>query len=134
MKPKVIKTGAEYKAALKRIEEIFDAKPGTPKGEEFDLLATLVELYEDKAFPVNLPGPVAAIKFRMAQQDLKAKDLVPCIGSASKVSEVLSGKRTLSLTMIRSLVDGLGIPAEALIQRPAATCTSNGAVSRHTRQ
>ena len=77
MKPKLIKTEADYRTALARIEAIFDAKPGTPEGDELDLLATLVELYEEKAFPIGLPSPVDAIKFRMEQQGLKAKDLVP---------------------------------------------------------
>ena len=125
MNPKLIKTEADYKAALARIDEIFDAKPGTPKGDELDLLATLVELYEDRAFPIDPPDPVAAIRFRMEQANLKAKDLIPYIGSASKVSEVLSGRRTLSLTMIRNLVNGLGIPAAALLKKPSNSLSSN---------
>jgi HTH-type transcriptional regulator/antitoxin HigA len=120
MKPKVIKTEAEYKATLARIEEIFGAKPGTAKGDELELLLFLVEKYEEAAFPIDLPVPVAAIRFRMEQQELKPKDLVPYIGSKSKVSEVLSGRRPLSLNMIRNLVTGLGIPAEVLLQEPGA--------------
>jgi len=120
MKPKLIKTEADYDAAMARIEAIFDAKPGTPDGDELDLLVTLVELYEEKAFPMDLPSPVEAIQFRMEQQGLKAKDLIPYIGSASKVSEVLSGQRELSKTMIRNLVTGLGIPAEVLLQESGA--------------
>lgn len=120
MKPKVIKTQAEYEAAMARVEEIFDAKPGTPKGDELELLLLLVDSYEEKAFPINLPDPVTAIRFRMDQQNLKAKDLVPFLGSKSKVSEVLHGQRDLSLTMIRKLVDGLGIPAEVLLQPPGS--------------
>lgn len=118
MKPKVIKTEAEYKAALKRIDEIFDAKPGTSNGDELELLTVLVDVYEKSAYPIELPDPVAAIEFRMEQQGLKPRDLVPYIGSASKVSEVLSGRRGLSLRMIRNLADGLGIPARALLQKP----------------
>ena len=124
MKPKLIKTEADHQAALARIEAIFDAKPGTPEGDELDLLSTLVEMYEEKAFPIRLPSPVAAIQFRMEQQGLKAKDLIPYIGSASKVSEVLSGKRAPSLTMIRKLVNGLGIPAEVLLQEQGAKLPS----------
>lgn len=124
MKPKLIKTEADYQAALARIEAIFDAKPGTPEGDELDLLSTLIELYEEKAFPIGLPSPVDAIKFRMEQAGLKAKDLIPYIGSASKVSEVLAGKRTLSLTMIRKLVNGLNIPAEVLLQEKGAELPS----------
>jgi HTH-type transcriptional regulator/antitoxin HigA len=120
MKPKIIKTEVEHEAALARIEEIFDAKPGTPQGDEVELLAMLVEHYEKAAFPIDLPDPLAAIQFRMDQQGLKAKDLVPYIGSAPKVSEVLNGQRNLSLTMIRNLVNGLGIPAEVLLKEPGA--------------
>lgn len=128
MKPKLIKTAADHKAALARIEAIFDAKPGTPAGDELDLLTTLVELYEEKAFPIGLPSPLAAIQFRMEQQGLKAKDLIPYIGSASKVSEVLAGKRALSLTMIRNLVNGLGIPADVLLQEAGAKLPSDAAL------
>jgi HTH-type transcriptional regulator/antitoxin HigA len=130
MKPKLIKTAADHKAALARIEAIFDAKPGTPAGDELDLLTTLVELYEEKAFPIGLPSPLAAIQFRMEQQGLKAKDLIPYIGSASKVSEVLGGKRALSLTMIRNLVNGLGIPAEVLLQEAGAKLPSDAALQQ----
>jgi HTH-type transcriptional regulator / antitoxin HigA len=130
MKPKLIKTKADYEAALARIEEIFDAKPGTAAGDELDLLVTLVELYEEKAFPIGLPTPVEAIKFRMAQQGLKAKDLIPYIGSASKVSEVLSGQRELSKTMIRNLANGLGIPAEVLLQEVGAKLPSDAALQQ----
>ena len=120
MKAKLIKTNAAYEAALERIEKIFDAAPGTPKGDELELLAMLVEQYEEQHFPMGLPDPIAAIRFRMEQQGLKPKDLVPFIGSPSKVSEVLSGQRTLSLAMIRNLVRGLNIPAEVLLQEPCA--------------
>ena len=120
MFPKVIKTDVEYEAALSRIEELLDADPGTPEGDELELLATLVELYEKAAHPIDLPDPVEAVKFRMEQAELKQKDLVPFIGSRSKVSEVLSGQRPLSLPMIRKLHQGLGIPAEVLLQEPGA--------------
>jgi len=128
MTPKLIKTEADYDEALARIEEIFDAKPGTSEGDELELLVTLVEMYEEEAFPIDLPDPVEAIKFRMEQTGLKAKDLVPYLGSASKVSEVLSGKRSLSLTMIRNLVNGLDIPAEVLLQEPNASLPSDEAL------
>src|SRR5690606_3858718 len=101
----------EHAVAMARIEEIFDATPGTPEGDELELLTLLVEKYEEEAFPIDLPDPVAAIQFRMEQQGLKPKDLIPYLGSASRVSEVLGGKRPLSLSMIRRLVDDLGIPA-----------------------
>lgn len=119
MNPKLIKTDTDYQEALARIDEIFDAVPGTTEGEDLDLLITLVELYEQKEFPVDLPDPISAIRFRMEQQGLRAKDLIPYIGSGPKVSEVLSGKRPLSLSMIRKLKSGLHIPAEVLL------CESN---------
>lgn len=120
MTPKLIKTEDQYEATLSRIEDLMDAKPGTPDGEELELLATLVERYENEAFPVDLPHPIDAIKFRMEQANLTRQDLIPYIGSRSKVSEVLNGKRALSLRMIRSLHKGLGIPAEVLLHKPEA--------------
>lgn len=90
MVPKIIKNESDYEAALDRINALMDAEPGTPEGEELELLATLVELYENKVHPIGLPDPIAAIKFRMEQQNLAQKDLIPLIGSRSKVSEVLS--------------------------------------------
>ena len=113
---KLIKTPEEYEKVLKRIEELFDAEPDTPEGDELELLVTLLELYEKEKYPISSPDPISAIRFRMEQQGLKNKDLIPYIGSKSKVSEVLSGKRALSLNMIRKLNEGLGIPAEVLIQ------------------
>lgn len=118
MKAKLIKTEADYEAALARLDAIFEATPGTPEGDEAELLTALIEMYEEQTYPLGMPTPVEAIKFRMEQQGLKNKDLIPYLGSASKVSEVLSGQRSLSLTMIRNLVDGLGIPAEVLIAEP----------------
>jgi len=126
MTPKIIKTDDEHAAALARIDEIFAATPGTPEGDELELLCLLVEKYEEAAFPIDLPDPVSAIRFRMEQQGLKAKDLIPFIGSASRVSEVLSGTRHLSISMIRRLVDGLGIPAEVLLKEPGAKLPDNG--------
>lgn len=128
MKAKLIKTEEENEAALARLEEIFDAEPGTPDGDEAELLTALIEMYEQKAYPIDLPDPIEAIKFRMEQQGLKRKDLVPYIGSAPKVSEVLTGKRPLSLTMIRNLVKGLGIPAEVLLQEAGADLPSDAAL------
>ena len=116
MKPKIIKNEREHKAALARIDQLMDARPGTPQGDELELLAALVEIYEDEAFPVDEPDPVDAIRFRMEQQGLKPCDLVPYMGSRSSVSEVLSGHRGLSLKMIRSLSTGLGIPTDVLVR------------------
>src|SRR5882762_9385777 len=89
MKPKIIKTEAEYKMTLARVEEIFDARPGTAKGDELELLLLLLETYEDATYPIDLPDPIAALRFRMEQDGLRPKDLIPYIGSKSKVSEVL---------------------------------------------
>lgn len=116
--PKIIKTDEEYEATLARIEEIFHSEPGTPEFDEMELLVSLVERYENEKYPIEAPDPISAIKFRMEQQGLKNKDLIPYIGNKSKVSEVLSGKRSLSLNMIRKLHDGLDIPLESLIKEP----------------
>ena len=120
MIPKVIRKESDYEIALCRINELMDADPDTPEGEELDLLVTLVQLYEEKVHPIALPDPIEAIKFRMDQMGLKQKDLIPLIGSRSKVSEVLSRQRPLSIAMIRKLYEGLGIPAEVLLKEPVA--------------
>ena len=120
MKPKVIKSEEEYDATLERIDELMDAEPGIEEFDELELLAMLVDSYEAEVYPIDLPDPIEAIQFRMEQAGLKQKDLIPFLGSRSKVSEVLSGKRTLSLTMIRNLHRELGIPAEVLLQEPGA--------------
>lgn len=119
MQAKLIKTETEYDLALSRIDELMGALPDTSDGDELELLVTLVELYEEKKYPIDLPDAVSAIRFRMEQQGLRQKDLVPFIGSKSKVSEVLSGQRPLSLSMMRRLHAGLGIPVEVLLQEPA---------------
>lgn len=113
---RIIKTEQDYRRALSRVEELFAATPGAADGDELELWLLLIEKYEEVEFPVALPNPIEAIRFRMEQANLKQKDLIPLLGSKSKVSEVLSGKRPLSLTMIRKLVDELGIPAEVLLQ------------------
>ena len=115
---KVIKTEAEYSAAIERFEALLGAQPDQPGYDERDVLAVLIERYEDEHFPIDMPDPVEAIKFRMEQSGLSQKDLVPFLGSRSKVSEVLSGKRELSLAMIRSLNKHVGIPADVLISEP----------------
>lgn len=127
MFPKIIKNEADYEMALARIDEIMDADPGTAEGDELELLVTLVELYEKVAHPIDLPDPIEAIKFRMDQMGLKQKDLIPYIGSRSKVSEVLSRQRPLSITMIRKLHEGLGIPADVLLKEPGAQITPTAA-------
>ena len=112
-----IKTRSDHKAALAEIEGLMSAKPNTPDGDRLDVLAPLVEAYEDRHFPIAPPDPIEAIKFRMEQVGLTRKDLEPMIGSRARVSEVLSGKRNLTLAMIRRLVAGLGIPPDVFVQR-----------------
>jgi HTH-type transcriptional regulator / antitoxin HigA len=118
MRPKVIKTTAEYEAALTRVDALMSAIPDTPEGDELELWVHLVEAYEDARYPIAPPDPVEAIRFRMEQQGLKAADLIPYLGSKSRVSEVLGGRRTLSLSMIRKLHEGLGIPSDVLLRQP----------------
>lgn len=116
MKAKVLKTDREYKAALTYIERLMDQP--TPDEAELDLWSLLVENYEEAHFPIAKPDPIEAIRFRLEQSDSKPSDLLPYLGTKSRVSEVLSGKRPLSLAMIRSLHHGLKIPAEILIEAP----------------
>jgi HTH-type transcriptional regulator/antitoxin HigA len=120
MKLKKIENEAEYQAALAYAESLMSALPGTPEEDDLKTIAVLIEAYEDEQFPMGFPDPIAAIEFRMEQQGLTRQDLVPYIGSLSKVSEVLNGKRALSKEMIRKLHEGLGIPAELLLGRSAA--------------
>jgi HTH-type transcriptional regulator/antitoxin HigA len=117
---KPIRTEEDYKAALLRIESLMDAEVDTPEADELEVLATLVELYEEKHFPIDWPNPIAAIRFRMEQSGLTPRDLIPLLGSRAKVSEVLSGKRSLTLQMMRALHEHLGIPAEVLLRQPGA--------------
>ncbi len=113
-----IKTDADYRAALAEIDVLMNAAPDTPDGDRLDVVATLVAAYEARHFPIAAPDPIAAIKFRMEQMGLSRKDLEPLLGTRGRVSEVLSGRRRLSLAMIRRLNAGLNIPAEVLIQEP----------------
>jgi HTH-type transcriptional regulator / antitoxin HigA len=110
-----IRTDSDHERAVARISALMGAAPGTPEGDELDVLATLVDAYEAKHYPVDAPDPVSAIQFRMEQQGLKRKDLEPLIGSRARVSEVLTRKRSLTLEMIRRVKRGLGISADLLI-------------------
>jgi len=121
MVKKLIKTKKDYDDALARIEELMDAKQGTSKADELELLVTLVELYEESQYPIQRPDPVEAIKFRIDQLGMNRQDLIPFIGSRSKVSEILNKKKPLSLSMMRALNKGLGIPAEVLLQEPESS-------------
>ena len=119
---RVLKTDGDHAVAVARLSELMDMDPaaGTAEEAELELLALLIQSYEQTKFPPTPPDPIDAILFRMDQQRLAHKDLVPYIGSMSKVSEVLSGKRALSMAMVRALHEGLKIPAEVLIRREAA--------------
>ena len=120
MEIKPIKTDADYRAALKEIESLMTAEPDTPEGEKLDVMVTLIEAYEARHFPIDLPDPVEAIKFDMERKDLTVKDLEPMIGKSNRVYEILNHKRSLTLKMIWKLHEGLGIPAESLIKPPQA--------------
>ncbi len=111
-----IHSDQDYASALARVEALMDMERSDAEDDELDVLATLVEVYEDRHFPMDAPDPVEAIKFRMQQLDIKQSDLAPIFGSRAKASEVLSGKRDLTLKMIRALHEHLGIPADVLIR------------------
>ncbi len=116
MEHKVIKTEKEYQKSLGRLEVIFNAKKGTKEGDELELLALLIDKYEQEKYPIDLPDPIEAIKFRMEQLGYKQKDLAMIIGLKSRISEVLNKKRKLTLDMIRKLSEALSIPTEILVK------------------
>ncbi|AMQ81725.1 MULTISPECIES: helix-turn-helix domain-containing protein [Pseudomonas] len=113
-----IHTEEDYRAALKDVSVFFEnePEPGTPEGDYFDIMITLIEAYEARHFPLDLPNPIDAIRFRMEQSGLSAADLAPAIGRTNRVYEVLNGKRALTLPMIWKLHELFGIPAESLIK------------------
>jgi len=113
-----INTHADYRAALEEVESLMTAQQGSPEGEKLDVMVTLLEAYERKHYPLDLPDPVETIKFEMEQKGLSIKDLEPMIGKANRVYEILNHKRSLTLRMIWRLHEQLGIPAEALIKPP----------------
>ena len=116
MEIKPIRTEQDYEAALARVDELMDAELGTPEGEELDVLVDLVEAYESRHVPMGYPSAVEAIQYRMDQDGLSPRDLIPFIGTRAKVSEVLSGKRAITMPMARALHTHLGIPAEVLLR------------------
>jgi HTH-type transcriptional regulator/antitoxin HigA len=116
MQIRPIRTEQDHDDSLARIAELMGSAPGTPESDELEVLATLVDAYETKQFPMDAPGPIAAIEFRMEQQGLSRKDLEPMIGSRARVSEVMTRKRGLTLAMIRRIRRSLGIPADLLIE------------------
>jgi HTH-type transcriptional regulator/antitoxin HigA len=111
-----LKNRRDYRQALKEIETLMQAKRNTPEGDRLDVLVTLVEAWERKHYPLDLPDPVEAIKYHMEQNGLAPRDLIPFIGSRNRVHEVLNRKRPLSLKMIQRLHAGLRIPAESLLK------------------
>jgi HTH-type transcriptional regulator / antitoxin HigA len=116
MNVKPIKSEKDYKETLERLEAIFDAKKGSSEGDELEILGILVDQYENKHFPIGLPDPVEAIKFRMEQLGYNQSDLAKIVGLKSRASEILNKKRKLSLEMIRQLHERLNIPTDVLIQ------------------
>lgn len=116
MEIKPIKNEKDYNEALERLEVIFDAKLGTPESDELEVLGILIEKYEDIHFPIGLPDPIEAIKFRMEQMGYNQSDLAKIVGLKSRASEILNRKRKLSLEMIRQLHERLNIPTDVLIQ------------------
>lgn len=110
-----IHTKKDYEKAMALIDRLWDAKPNTEEGDALDILATLVEVYENKQFPIRPPDPIEAIKFRMEQMGLEKSDMAGILGGKNRVSEIMHGKRKLSLKMIRNLHDKLKIPYESLI-------------------
>ena len=122
-----IRTDDDHRAALRELSAFFDnePEPGTDAGDRFEVLLTLVESYEAKHLPIDLPDPVEAIKFRMEQSGLTPKDLQPMIGRLNRVYEVLNRKRALTLPMIWKLHQGLGIPAENLIRPPSESTAAS---------
>jgi HTH-type transcriptional regulator/antitoxin HigA len=111
-----LKNRRDYRHALKKIEALMQAKRNTPEGDRLDMLVTLVEAWERKHYPLDLPDPVEAIKYHMEQNGLAPRDLIPFIGSRNRVHEVLNRKRPLTLKMIQRLHAGLRIPAESLLK------------------
>jgi HTH-type transcriptional regulator/antitoxin HigA len=118
MKVKPIRTDADHEAALKEIERLWGAAEGTPDGDRLEVLVTLVDAYEQGRYPIDIPGPIQAIQFRLEQEGKDVRALVGVIGSRSRVYEVMRGQRPLSLNMIRALHERFGIPAEVLIRAP----------------
>jgi len=116
MEIRPIKTEADYQAAMAEIDTLLEAAPGTPETDRLEVLSLLVEAWEDEHYPIEAPDPIEAILFYMEQNDLSRKDLEPYIGDRARVADVLNRRRPLSLSMIRRLHAGLGIPAEVLIK------------------
>lgn len=118
MRIRPIRSEADYDEALRRVEALWGSTSETPEGDELDVLVSLIEAYEREHYPIDLPTPIEAIKFRLEQQGKDYRSLIGVIGQRTRVYEVMRGARPLSLNMIRKLHSKLGIPAEVLIQSP----------------
>ena len=118
MQLKILKTEKDYDKALNRIDELMELNPklGTKESDELEILALLVEKYEELNWNIEIPDPIEAIKYRMEEMNLKQKDLIPYVGNKSKVSELLNRKISLSLSMVRNLSNALHIPVETLVK------------------
>jgi HTH-type transcriptional regulator/antitoxin HigA len=132
MRIQPIRNEADHDAAIERIAELMGSTPGSAAGDELEVLATLVDAYESKHFPIDTPDPLTIIKVQMEQQNLTRKDLEPMIGSRARVSEVLSGKRALTLAMIRRLHVGLRIPIDLLVGEESATPKKKARRKKHS--
>jgi HTH-type transcriptional regulator/antitoxin HigA len=131
---KPIHNEADYQAALKEIENLIEAQPGTPEGDRLDVMVTLVEAYEARHFPIPEPDdPVQVLEYYMESRGLNRSDLIPYLGSKERVSEILNRKRGLSLEMIRRLHNGLGIPADLIMGRPAQIVTPSNSARAKSR-
>ena len=125
---KIIKCESDYTEALGRLSSLMDAVPGSPEEDDLELLSLVIEKYEEEHFPIDLPDPVEAIKFRMEQQGLTRRDLEQIIGTRTRIAEVLNRKRGLSIGMIRRLHERLGIPAEVLIRPSRKDAARSGRI------
>ena len=115
-----IRTEEDYQAALARVDEIFQAKLGTPEGDELDVLTDLIVVYEDKHYPIGPPSLIQVLEHQLEESEMTEEDLIPLIGSRQKVADVLAGKLDITMPMARALHKRLGIPAESLLQEPPA--------------
>jgi HTH-type transcriptional regulator / antitoxin HigA len=134
MNVKPVKTEADYRRALLRVQKLWDASKRSARGDELEVLVVLIEAYERERYPIVLPDPIDAINFRLQQKGLDNEALIGIIGGRPRVSEAMNRKRPLSINMIRRLHKRLGIPAEVLIQRPRPASTRSGRSSARRRR
>jgi HTH-type transcriptional regulator/antitoxin HigA len=133
MEIRPIRTETDYERGLRRVETLWGAAKGTPEGDELEVLVTLIEAYERQAYPMDLPNPIDAIKFRLEQKGQDYHALIGVIGQRTRVYEVMRGDRPLSLNMIRNLHSKFAIPAEVLIQQPRRPTGKHASAVQHSR-